>query len=101
MFCYSFLFQATDFFFLLFSCFLAQERNKPIDPPKKPEKAPFFLPTIPSLSREIVFKNSDTGDEDKGSQADETNKSRVYHELPASEFLQLLHSSAEMKTCKF
>lgn len=45
-----------------------------------------------------MFKNSDTGDQDKGSQADETNKSRVYHELPASEFLQLLHSSAEMKT---
>ncbi|WOG96203.1 hypothetical protein DCAR_0415536 [Daucus carota subsp. sativus] len=77
---------------------IIKERNKPIDPPKKPEKAPFFLPTIPSLSREIVFKNSDTGDEHKGSQADETNKSRVYHDLPASEFLQLLHSSAEMKT---
>lgn len=87
--------------FLFFTSFLPQERNKPIDPPKKPEKAPFFLPTIPSLSREIVFKNSDTGDEHKGSQADETNKSRVYHDLPASEFLQLLHSSAEMKTCKF
>jgi U3 small nucleolar RNA-associated protein 21 len=25
-------------------------RNKPIEPPKKPEKAPFFLPSVPSLS---------------------------------------------------
>uniref|UniRef100_A0A0D9WSJ9 WDR36/Utp21 C-terminal domain-containing protein n=1 Tax=Leersia perrieri TaxID=77586 RepID=A0A0D9WSJ9_9ORYZ len=31
-------------------------RNKPIDPPKKPEKAPFFLPTVPSLSGEILFE---------------------------------------------
>ncbi|TVU08304.1 hypothetical protein EJB05_41704 [Eragrostis curvula] len=30
-------------------------RNKPIEPPKKPEKAPFFLPSVPSLSGEILF----------------------------------------------
>nr|CAD1831831.1 unnamed protein product [Ananas comosus var. bracteatus] len=28
-------------------------RNKPVEPPKKPEKAPFFLPSTPSLSGEI------------------------------------------------
>lgn len=31
-------------------------RNKPIEPPKKPEKAPFFLPSVPSLSGEILFE---------------------------------------------
>ncbi|XP_027106936.1 U3 small nucleolar RNA-associated protein 21 homolog isoform X2 [Coffea arabica] len=29
---------------------IIKARNKPIEPPKKPEKAPFFLPSIPSLS---------------------------------------------------
>lgn len=77
---------------------IIKERNKPIDPPKKSEKAPFFLPTIPSLSREIVFKTIESGREDKGSQTDKLNKSGRNLTFPASQFLQLLHSSAEMKT---
>lgn len=32
-----------------------QERNKPIEPPKKPAQAPFFLPTVPGLARDPVF----------------------------------------------
>lgn len=32
-----------------------QERNKPIEPPKKPEAAPFFLPTVPSVEGRPVF----------------------------------------------
>ena len=34
---------------------MLQERGRPIQPPKKPEAAPFFLPTVPSLSRRPVF----------------------------------------------
>ncbi|GLC36521.1 hypothetical protein PLESTM_000455900 [Pleodorina starrii] len=30
-------------------------RNKPIQPPKKPEAAPFFLPSVPGLSANPVF----------------------------------------------
>jgi hypothetical protein len=30
-------------------------RSKPLAPPKKPEAAPFFLPTVPGLSRNPVF----------------------------------------------
>ena len=29
--------------------FMFQQRNKPIQPPKVPKAAPFFLPTIPGL----------------------------------------------------
>lgn len=36
-------------------------RNKPIQPPKKPEAAPFFLPTVPSLARNPVFDTSGVG----------------------------------------
>ena len=34
-----------------------QERSKPIQPPKKPEAAPFFLPTVSTLARNPVFAN--------------------------------------------
>ncbi len=47
-----------------------QERSKPIQPPKKPAAAPFFLPTLPGLSRTPVFdvdgEEGDHGDEMKG-----------------------------------
>ncbi|KAM7517882.1 hypothetical protein LguiB_016844 [Lonicera macranthoides] len=72
-------------------------RNKPIEPPKKPEKVPFFLPSIPSLSGEILFKASEPTNEDKGIQTtDELEKSRRKPDNLASQFLQFLHSSAEM-----
>ncbi|MCO5584789.1 hypothetical protein L7F22_038721 [Adiantum nelumboides] len=35
-------------------------RNKPVEPPKKPEKAPFFLPSLPSLSGDPSFVNWDS-----------------------------------------
>lgn len=80
-----------------------QERNKPIEPPKKPEKAPFFLPSIPSLSGEILFKVTTTTDqtthEEKGTQADDQ-----FHKvtnLPSSPFVQYIQSSVETKNCKF
>ena len=34
---------------------LLQERSKPVQPPKKPEAAPFFLPTVATLSSNPVF----------------------------------------------
>ncbi|KAL6759017.1 WD40 repeat-like protein [Haematococcus lacustris] len=35
-------------------------RNKPIEPPKKPEAAPFFLPTVSGLSAQPVFNITGT-----------------------------------------
>lgn len=32
-----------------------QERNKPLQPPKKPEAAPFFLPTTAGVQRDVQF----------------------------------------------
>ncbi|KAL6194597.1 hypothetical protein ACLB2K_035679 [Fragaria x ananassa] len=71
-----------------------KERNKPIEPPKKPEKAPFFLPSVPSLSGEIMFKpTGSTNEEAKGGE----ESSRIKGALAPSVFLQVLQSSAEMK----
>ncbi|KAL8199981.1 hypothetical protein R6Q57_013549 [Mikania cordata] len=73
---------------------IIKARNKPIDPPKKPEKSPFFLPSIPSLSGEIVFKASKPADEEKLTQDDRFTRST---DLPSSPFVQFLQSSVEMK----
>ncbi|RZC75045.1 hypothetical protein C5167_050531 [Papaver somniferum] len=73
-------------------------RNKPIEPPKKPEKAPFFLPTVPTLSGDIVFKPSDSTLEEKKENREALGNHTRDHNLPASKFLQLLKTSAETKS---
>ncbi|KAG6769424.1 hypothetical protein POTOM_025059 [Populus tomentosa] len=71
-------------------------RNKPIEPPKKPEKAPFFLPSVPSLSGEILFKPSEPVDgEDTKPDKAESDKRKLG--IPVNQFLELLQSSSEMK----
>lgn len=77
---------------------IIKARNKPIEPPKKPEKAPFFLPTIPSLSGEILFNQGESADVDRDTQAAEHRKPSG---LPSDGFLQFLQSSAETKNCEF
>ncbi|KAL3832965.1 hypothetical protein ACJIZ3_007701 [Penstemon smallii] len=81
----------------LFNLDIIKERNKPIEPPKKPEKAPFFLPSIPTLSGEIVFKPTESGIEEEDSKAGEKEKMQEKTEIPVSQFLQFLKSSAEEK----
>ncbi|RWR75205.1 U3 small nucleolar RNA-associated protein 21 [Cinnamomum micranthum f. kanehirae] len=71
-------------------------RNKPIEPPKKPEKAPFFLPSIPSLSGEILFKPSDIAVEEKVTESGELVHNRRDPDS-LSQFLQLLQSSSKTK----
>ncbi|KAG2664932.1 hypothetical protein I3760_16G105600 [Carya illinoinensis] len=72
-------------------------RNKPIEPPKKPEMAPFFLPSVPSLSGEILFKPSKIATEERDAKVDEVENNRRQSGMPPSQFLQLLQSSMEIK----
>lgn len=69
-------------------------RNKPIEPPKKPEKAPFFLPSVPSLSGEILFEPPASTKETDISTTKNTN--HKISEL-SSHFSQLLQSCGETK----
>ena len=54
-----------------------QERNKPIEPPKKPAQAPFFLPTLPGLAQNPVFDLDGAQEKDEG----EACLSRVFYKL--------------------
>jgi hypothetical protein len=73
-------------------------RNKPIEPPKKPEKAPFFLPSVPTLSGEILFEPPASLEAD-GSNADDTSH-KTMADL-SSHFSRLLQSCEELKNCKY
>ena len=55
---------------------LVRARNKPIDAPKKPEAAPFFLPTAPSLGGHVQFQvpATDTHDNGDGEESKESGK---------------------------
>jgi len=63
-----------------------KERNKPIEPLKKPEKAPFFLPTIPGVTPTFEVEKDPTAEE---------NQSRILTTTkfkPRSEFAKALES---------
>ncbi|KAJ1260095.1 hypothetical protein BS78_10G205900 [Paspalum vaginatum] len=70
-------------------------RNKPIEPPKKPEKAPFFLPSVPSLSGEILFETPASTKETDSNTTELTSHKKMA-EL-SSYFSQLLQSCGETK----
>lgn len=74
-------------------------RNKPVEPPKKPVNAPFFLPSLPSLSGEVLFKPSEPMSEEKETKTDEVQNNDRKLDRTTSQFLQLLQSSAKMKNC--
>lgn len=71
-------------------------RNKPINPPKKPEKAPFFLPSVPSVSGDIIFQASEKSNEENGSTDGKIEFERNSG-IPSSHFSKLLQNCAEMK----
>ncbi|CAA7047088.1 unnamed protein product [Microthlaspi erraticum] len=73
-------------------------RNKPIEPPKKPEKAPFFLPSVPSLSGDIPFKpnESEADEEGREKKKDSKNIMKNFGSLE-SPFSKLLKSSWDSK----
>jgi hypothetical protein len=77
---------------------LIKERNKPLQPPKKPEAAPFILPTLPGLEPSFVIpdKNqalSSSSAVDKMSEASSSSSSRIFDFgslAPRTKFLDML-----------
>lgn len=86
------------------SCFSGpyklQARNKPIEPPKKPQKAPFFLPSVPSLSGEILFEPSKLSEKENDGTGDGSDINTRSLDVLPSPFVHLLQSSAEEDNCK-
>ena len=73
---------------------LIRQRNKPIEPPKKPEKAPFFLPSVEDRQKK---SNSTPTDVTNAAEleAERSRIVRLYRQGNQSEFTSLLHASTE------
>lgn len=80
-------------------CYHNQVRNKPVEPPKKPEKAPFFLPSVPTLSGEILFKPSEPTNEE-AKKDDQSEIRAKQSDTASSQFFRFLNSAAEIKNCE-
>ena len=67
-----------------------QARSKPVQPPKKPANAPFFLPTVAGLHSEPLFDPSAAGEAEAEESGKPGGSSRINkstgerHTLPAS-----------------
>ncbi|CAK8533851.1 unnamed protein product [Lathyrus sativus] len=70
-------------------------RNKPIEPPKKPEKAPFFLPSVPLLSGEILFEPGKGSVQENDGVDNEKQINKTKLDMPSSRFLHLLQSTKD------
>ncbi|KAJ4838625.1 hypothetical protein Tsubulata_044113 [Turnera subulata] len=82
----------------LFNLDIIKVRNKPVEPPKKPEKAPFFLPSVPSLSGAITFTPGETmNGEDSKTEGVKKDGSKLGIDLVQSQFLQFLEAASENK----
>jgi len=76
-----------------------RQRNKPIEPPKKPEKAPFFLPSLQDRQGAKTTAGAAGAQQDVVSQAEiEKERSRVLkltREGGRSAFTTLLHTAGQ------
>ena len=81
------------FFLFLFFFLLLQKRNKPVAPPKAPEKAPFFLPTLPGLQPKFALPEK----EDDGKSKSRLLRLKEFE--TQSEFGRLLSESHKNGNC--
>lgn len=76
------------------------QRNKPKEPPKKPEKAPFFLASslVPGISSSSVVPTLDSISDPSAIQAEQSRISKIRSiTSTSSPFTTLLHSASETK----
>ena len=77
---------------------IIKQRNKPIEPPKQPKQAPFFLPTLPGIEPKFI-----AAAEDEEIPSAESVGSRILNLgklQPLSEFQKCLVQCATTKECK-
>ena len=74
-------------------------RNKPIEPPKQPKQAPFFLPTLPGIEPKFI----PAAEDEEIPSAAESGGSRILNLgkfQPLTEFQKCLEQCASIKKCK-
>jgi U3 small nucleolar RNA-associated protein 21 len=51
---------------------MLKQRNQPTEPPKKPEQAPFFLPTLPGVEHRFAIEENKEKKTEKKTRLDKT-----------------------------
>lgn len=75
-----------------------KEHNKPVEPPKQPKQAPFFLPTMPGVNPTFKPVSADSdGDKEAGMNSKILNLGKL---LPLSEFQKTLQQCAMTGQCE-
>lgn len=75
-------------------------RNKPIEPPKAPERAPFFLPTISGVETRFDLATQTNGKEDAAIAANEGSRLGLSTADVQSELVTLLDAEDQQGDCK-
>ena len=86
------------------ACMCLQARSKPVQLPKKPANAPFFLPTLAGLHSEPLFDPSaapqaEQDDSDKPSTSSRINKSGGVGLAPVSCHALCIHKACCVHLC--
>ncbi|CAK3915396.1 U3 small nucleolar RNA-associated 21 [Lecanosticta acicola] len=77
---------------------MIRQRNKPIEAPKKPEKAPFFLPSLQDRQAQQTLPSTDTATNTAAElEKERTRVLKLTREGMRSEFTNLLHASNEVQ----
>lgn len=76
-----------------------QKRNKPIEPPKAEEKAPFFLPTLPGVVPTFIKLNEK--DENEEQKSNSTRIKNTHSSLNETYGSELLKQGEENLECEF
>lgn len=60
---------------------LIKERNKPVKPAEKPQAAPFFLPTVAGVHRDVIFDLEGDNEDQEMTEGDHPGKGVNTHVL--------------------
>ena len=72
-----------------------QQRNKPKEPPKQPEKVPFFLPTLPGVEHRFAIQQPE-----KEGKKKQTKRLQKAAGATESVFMQKLTEEDDDGSCK-
>lgn len=73
-----------------------QQRNKPKEPPKPPEKAPFFIPTLPGIEARFDLPQNNTKSQSKKS----TRRLDAMAQDLETEFIKRLTTASANNECE-
>jgi U3 small nucleolar RNA-associated protein 21 len=80
---------------------MKQQQNKPLEAPKAPERAPFFLPTLPGVDQRFDFGLGGNGLTDEHAEVKTSKRLDMSAASVETEFVRRLLLEDLSSDCKF